>query len=246
MEDRGISLEEAFRQSLSKTELAEMEEYYPYRDGTNAPIMTGYRAPTHDFYDKYHEIRGPLEQRFKKEALLSGKLRAMGFKSPIEAGARRISIPTEQWEVLEPDFEDSSASGEGLKMVKIKMFVGSDACNDSSLNDSSLNDVEQSRALTDPKKSIHLTENNSTLTIGSEVFHFRGSLQPEIIRIMFEAYMAGKRLRTKDILYQARGGTWSGAGTQSMDTVFSKNKYWKKLKDMGLVAQENEEYFFKI
>ena len=71
-------------------------------------------TPTHYevIYEKRCAVRGPLEQAFI-EKLRSGELVAIGLEVPVGASSRREMIAPELWEVIEPDFENSGASGGG-------------------------------------------------------------------------------------------------------------------------------------
>ena len=51
--------------------------------------------------------------------LQSGELVATGYVKPVRVGDGRIAIPADKWRFLQPDFRNSSAVGEGLKIVDV-------------------------------------------------------------------------------------------------------------------------------
>ena len=66
------------------------------------------------------ELKERLEAAFLAK-LTAGSLRASGFVWPIGLNARRRTIPAERWHQLEPDFAASEATGEGLRIVDIRV-----------------------------------------------------------------------------------------------------------------------------
>jgi hypothetical protein len=69
---------------------------------------------------RYHRLKERLETEFL-DKLITGSLAATGFVWPMGLNPKRRAIPAKRWHTLEPDFEASEATGEGLRIVKIQV-----------------------------------------------------------------------------------------------------------------------------
>lgn len=70
----------------------------------------------------------------------------------------------------------------------------------------------------------HLSEDSAVLTLGREVLSFRGEIQQSILRQLVDAFHAGRRLRTAEVLAHA------GSNEDTLKKAFRGNPSWPKLK----------------
>lgn len=78
---------------------------------------------------------------------------------------------------------------------------------------------------------IYLSPDNRTLTVNGVSMSFRGTVQQDILRCLFDAMQERKRLRTAEVLHKA---------DSSADTIakaFRKNPHWRQLQK--IIRQEN-------
>jgi hypothetical protein len=78
--------------------------------------------------------------------------------------------------------------------------------------------------------SIHLSDDNATLTVFGETLIFRGEKQQRVLRQLFDAYKSETRLRTKTVLEKAQ------ASADSLRKVFNKSPNWHVLNH--IIRQE--------
>ncbi|KAA2234739.1 hypothetical protein F0L46_22985 [Salinarimonas soli] len=118
---RGVPLKEAFRQFVGQEAWCELDRRQKAWQG--ATPQTTDRDERKRIGDAYWNLRFQLERQFV-EALMAGRLRASAFKRPVEPHSSREFIGQDIWELLEVDFEDSSARNLGLELVRIEIFRG--------------------------------------------------------------------------------------------------------------------------
>ncbi len=78
--------------------------------GSGSPAMPKIPVAWH----RWTRLRTAFQRRLK-----SGELSATGFVSPLTIDAPRIVVPPDKWRILKLDFGNSTAYGEGLKVVSI-------------------------------------------------------------------------------------------------------------------------------
>jgi hypothetical protein len=79
--------------------------------------------------------------------------------------------------------------------------------------------LETNKAVT-----LHLSDDNATLTILGEQFIFRGHKQQQILRQLFDAYKSAVKLRTIEVLEKAH------SKTDSLRKAFNNSPHWSVLK----------------
>lgn len=211
---RGLPLEEAFRFWTNPKKLQELDVYKEY--WWHPPIwFSGPPTPYEVMHDKWCEIRAPLEQAFL-EKLRSGELVAIALAKPVGANSTRDAIGPELWDVIQPDFEHSGASGAGLELIKIEI-VARESVPDVSAADATLPGASRSRR-------IHLSPGDDQLTLDGELMIFTGAIQQTIIRQLVDALEQGRRLRTHDLLTDA------GSNADTIAKAFKGSPHWHKLK----------------
>jgi hypothetical protein len=113
-------LEEALRHWCDQEAVARCLEYA--RFSWRLPIIVPDSPPTpyEIGHDEWWRRRKPLEEEFMRK-LRRGELIATALDIPLRADSRRQEISPELWRVLEPDFDENSAAGGGLKIIEIEI-----------------------------------------------------------------------------------------------------------------------------
>jgi len=121
VEQKTLTLEEALEAWCDQSRVNASLELKPYR------MMLGFVGvgPPSAYelnWRRWWDLREPLEEEFIGK-LKAGILLASGFAVPITPTSHRQQINPELWNVLEPNFEDSSAKGGGLEIVNIRVAL---------------------------------------------------------------------------------------------------------------------------
>jgi hypothetical protein len=198
--ERGLPLEEAFRQTLTEAERTALDKYEAYKDPVLAWIPGEPPTQYDIFHEKYHQLRQPWQERFM-QMLRSGELGSTAVELPTTLNSRRCPVPTYLWDVLEPDFDKSEASGAGLKLIAIEVSEATQPQQSGQLAGPGSHQPSTDRSTAELR--LHLSDDNRTLLLGSEPMYFRGRTQQLILRQLFDAYKAGKRLRAQEVLQKA-------------------------------------------
>ncbi len=235
--ERGLPLEEAFRQSLTDAERTEHDKYEAYRDPVLVWIVGEPPTQYDVLHDKYHQLRQPWQERFI-QMLRTGELSATALEVPTTLNSRRTAVPAHLWDILELDFDKSEASGAGLKLIAIEVSVATQPQQSEPPGD--LNSDHFPLDLSVGKGRLHLSEDNRILTYNSEEMYFRGSVQQSVLRQLFDAYPMRKHLRTQEVLGEAT----TSSHVDTIGKVFSGSRHWKTLKH--IIKQEDGYCWFEI
>ncbi len=162
---------------------------------------------------EWRKRRFPFERRLLQQ-LKTGELVATGYQVPMSIVDKRQAIPREMWEVLEPDFYNSAAEGEGLKIIKIEVM-------EAPLPGSVPYVPRADRKLED---LVELSEDSRVLRIDNERYLFRGNAQPQVIRRLYNTFVTGTPELTQVLLSKA------GVRCSSIAQVFRGYSEWQLLR----------------
>jgi hypothetical protein len=233
--ERGLPLEEAFRRTLTEAERAELDKYEAYRDRVLGWMPDEPPTQYEVCHGKYQQLRQPRQDRFI-QMLRSGELRATALEVPTTLNSRRTAVPAHLWDVLDLAFDKSEASGAGLKLIAIEVSEAAHSQQCGQLAVLSSNQPSTDRSTSE--SGFHLSDDNRTLLLDSEPMYFRGRTQQLILRQLFDAYKAGKRLRTQEVLQKVN------SSADSIAKAFTKNPHWAAL-DL-IIRRENGYCWFEI
>ena len=141
-----------------------------------------------------------LAQRVRGN-LCSGAMSAMAYELPLKAGSSRTEVSRELWEMLEINFLEYTASGGGLKLIKIEVWMASETLGVAPPADP---DDRQHQTAPPPSETrLHLSDDDEILTIGSKKLILTGEIQQSIMRQLVDAFPSGGPLKTKTVLDDA-------------------------------------------
>jgi hypothetical protein len=164
-------------------------------------------------YLAWQKRRHPWEQLVLQQ-LRSGELVSTGYQLPIAIDAKRQTISRHLWDFLEPDFRQSTAQGEGIKIVRIEVM-------EAPLPGSVPYVPRVDRT---SEQLVELTDDNMALTINGERFLFRGSGHRRLIRRLYDAYKAGSPELTQVLTRK------SGVAQGSIAQAFRGYPQWARLR----------------
>lgn len=213
----GLSLEDALRGLASGEDLAQLDALGSYAARPTAYWMGDPYKEAHNRYCALHE---PLELTLLA-ALRSGEFVARGFELPLTPKPCKAEIAAEAWEVLEPDFEDSSAKGGDLRLIKIEVWKRSEGRGTGG------------KAPSSDSALVTLSEDDRLLMVKGHPIYLRGEIHQGIIRQLVDAYHAGIRLRQADVLAHA------GSNADTIAKAFNGSPNWRFL-DTILVREKGE------
>jgi hypothetical protein len=222
---RGVSLEEAFWRTLTEVEQAKLKKDEKHKYHPLAWIADD--PPTEEMigHGRYMETRTPLQNRFM-ENLLSGELIAIALEAPPTLKSRRTSVPAHLWRFLEPDFDKSEASGEGLKLIEIEVITAVELLGSEPIGGG----PERSPTPPSINEGIHLLNDGERLVVEGKNFYFRGPAQKKVLRALFEAYKNEETLKTKILLKSAN------TEVNAFAKLFGSRR-WKELRHV--IQQDN-------
>jgi hypothetical protein len=222
-----MSLEEARQYLATEAELIVLDELSEYQDvfSDSLAFMVRDSPKERELGRKYLRLRELLEARVVQKLHL-GEWFAWGVKLPLRTDSRPELIESWFWKHLDPDFENSAASGHGLDLVDIQISPSVRGANAETA------DGNSGYLLPLPKieSYILLSDDNEILEIHSVALDLlitvilKGKIQQSIMRQLVDAFHKGKRLKTSMVLERA------GSAADSIAKAFNGNSNWRDLK----------------
>jgi len=117
-----VSLREALEIYASPDALQAYLPFKPYYQRLTSFVLGAPPTDREIREERARSLRKPLEQQLL-EKLIRGKLLATAHERPLRANADRTVIPSAHWKLLAVDFDQSTASGHGLKLVDIRVSL---------------------------------------------------------------------------------------------------------------------------
>ena len=117
---RGVPLVEALLRFGDQEDVSRVRELRSL--GADSPLVSLSRDSVSQAHDRQQsellKLNARLVESFARR-LREGALVASGFVAPLSPQSRRERINAALWEMLEPDFEQSSAGAEGIAWLKV-------------------------------------------------------------------------------------------------------------------------------
>jgi hypothetical protein len=224
---RGLRLEAALRAYSPPAAIEELDRIGRPPNVAFAPMLSEPDPGSpQGWADAYFSRREVLEAALR-DKLIRGDLVATAFAVPVTLASQREIIAPHLWDVLEPNFDESSASGGRLTLAEVEIL---DPDCSAMVRPSALPDVipihDGPLALErpGPRVPISLSDDDRILTIADQRFFLRGEIQQTIMRQLCATLESGNPVRTRDVL------DYAGSNVDTFAKAFSGSPHWDALK----------------